>query len=155
LVRHDAAEQGVLYPIIARIEGGAEFRREVLLQEQMLAAALAALLRRLFWRPGGRGTLRRICAFADLLDRHLAFEETSLVPILLALENDRERQMMGTWLNRVGPWTPTRPHPHGPQRLSGLLTIGVVLGIVDRIRDKVVGQESGTSHEAIKLTAPR
>jgi hypothetical protein len=134
-VRHETAEQLVVYPVIARIDGGDELRSEMLRQERNLAAALARLLRRLVWRPSGRRTLRRIQSFSELLEDHLAAEERSLVPILLALASEQKRQLMGTWLRRAEATSPLRPHPHGPQRPAGLLTIGLAIGIVDRVRN--------------------
>jgi Hemerythrin HHE cation binding domain len=140
LVRHETAEQRALYPVIARIDGGSELRREMLDQERELARLLAGLLRRLTWRTSGRKTLRRVRRFGNCLEDHLMFEEASVIPILLALEDDRNRQLLGTWLGYARLVAPTRPHPFGPQRLPGLLTIGVVLAVLDRITDKVTGR---------------
>lgn len=135
LVRHITGEQCVVYPVVARIAGGDEFRSEMLRQERELATYLARLLRRLAWHPGGRGLQRRIHCFSELLEHHLTYEARSLLPILLALESEQKRQLMGTWLCRAEALASPRPHPHGPQRPAGLLTIGLAIGIVDRLRN--------------------
>lgn len=147
LVQHDTAEESVVYPVVARIGGGDQFRAEVLRQERGLASSLARLLRRCAWHPGGRRTLRKLRQLSELLEHHLSFEEASLVPILLALESDRTRQMMGTWLRYVEAWTPTRPHPHGPQHLPWLVTIGTALRVTDRILDKLLDRRTRTESD--------
>lgn len=143
LVRHDVAEETVVYPVLARIQGGEQFRDEALRQERGVTIALARLLRRFRWRPGGRKSLRQVQRFSVVLEDHLAFEERSLIPILSALENEQMRHMMGTWLRRAAAVAPTRPHPHGPQRPAGLLTIGLAIGVVDRLADRAAHRRAG------------
>ncbi|HEY5273572.1 MAG TPA: hemerythrin domain-containing protein [Acidimicrobiales bacterium] len=136
LLRHDTAEQEVIYPILARLEEGSELRSEALRQEQVIAADLTRLLRRLLWHPDGRKTRHRIEEFAGRLEQHHDFEEQSLLPVISVAEPKSTRQMMGTWTGYAESIAPTRPHPHGPQRLPGLMTFGLALSLMDRMRDR-------------------
>jgi hemerythrin superfamily protein len=144
IVRHEAAEEETVYPVIAQLEGGPELREEALRQEQALAGLLARLLRRLVWRPRGRKTRQLLAEFSSALTDHIVFEDSVLISAIVAFEDERKRQMMGTWLQHAESFAPSRPHPHGPQHLPGLLTVGVALAFVDRARD--VGR---------KLTRPK
>lgn len=135
IVRHEGAEEETVYPVIAHLEGGPELREAALRQERALAFLLARLLRRLMWRPGGRKTHHLLSEFSNVLTDHVIFEESALISAIAEFEDKRKRQMMGTWLQHAESFAPSRPHPHGPQHLPGLLTVGVALALVDRARD--------------------
>jgi len=135
LVQHETAEEETVYPVIAKLEGGSDLRAEAVRQERELDGYLAHTMRRLFWRPQGRKSRRLIEEFSSMLDRHFAFEERSLISVVTAFEDERKRQMMGTWTQHAKTVAPTRPHPHGPRHLPGLLTVGIALAFVDRMRD--------------------
>ena len=135
LVQHETAEEETVYPVIAKLEGGSDLRAEAVRQERELDGCLAHTMRRLFWRPQGRKSRRLIEEFSSMLDRHFAFEERSLISVVTAFEDERKRQMMGTWTQHAKTVAPTRPHPHGPRHLPGLLTVGIALAFVDRMRD--------------------
>lgn len=133
LVRHDAAEQQVVYPVLVHDEDGRDLREVLQRQERDLAVHLKLLLRRLLWRPDGQKTRQRLEEFKSAFEHHLWLEEHSLVPLLLVDEDENKRQMMGSWVQLAEQHAPTRPHPHGP-RLPGLLTVGVALAVIDRFR---------------------
>lgn len=135
LVQHEVAEEAAVYSVVAHREGGPTLRTEALRQERELAAHLASTLRRLAWRPRGRKTRHLLDQLAGMLDAHLTFEECSLIPLIAALEDESKRQMMGTWVEHAERFAPTRPHPHGPQRLPGFLSVGIALALLDRGRD--------------------
>ena len=135
LVQHETAEEEAVYPVIAKLEGGSDLRAEAVRQERELDGYLAHTMRRLVWRPQGRKSRRLIEDFSSMLDRHFAFEERSLISVVTAFEDERKRQMMGAWTQHAESFAPTRPHPHGPRHLPGLLTIGIALALVDRMRD--------------------
>jgi len=135
LVQHEVAEEAAVYSVVAQAEGGPALRTEALRQERELAAHLARTLRRLAWRPRGRKTRHLLGQLAGVLDTHLVFEDSSLIPLVAALEGESKRQMMGAWVEHAERFAPTRPHPHGPQRLPGFLSVGVALALLDRGRD--------------------
>lgn len=135
LVQHEVAEEVAVYPVVAQVEGGLALRTEALRQERELAAHLARCLRRLAWRPRGRKTRHLLGKLAGVLDVHLTFEDSFLIPCLAALGDESKRQMLGTWVGHVERFAPSRPHPHGPQRLPGIMSIGIALTLLDRGRD--------------------
>lgn len=136
IVQHEASEEATIYPVLAQLDGGPRLRAEVLRQERELASHLVRTMRRLAWRPRGRKTRYLVGDFSGVLERHLAFEEGSVIAVTAALEDEHKRQMMGSWAQRAKSVAPTRPHPHGPQHLPGLLSLGPALAVIDRLRDR-------------------
>jgi iron-sulfur cluster repair protein YtfE (RIC family) len=135
IVRHDSAEEMVLHPLLRQIEGGEALHNRVLAEEQALSVSLVHLLRRLIFRPRGRGTRRQIARFAEDLERHMQYEELAVLPIVGAVEVDAQRHVLGTWIQYVERFGPTRPHPHLPRGLAGMLVFGPAAAITDRLRD--------------------
>lgn len=158
VVQHETVEEATIYPVLAQLDGGPELRDEVLRQEREVASHLAHTMRRLVWRPRGRKTQRLVGEFSDVLERHLAFEEDSVIAAIAALEDEHKRQMMGSWAQRAESIAPTRPYPYGPQHLPGILSLGPALAIIDRMRDrgrKLVRPESPRRSERVEPTRRR
>jgi hypothetical protein len=135
VTKHETVEEELLYVIIANSSNGTELRTVGLSQERELAAQLFHVARALTWRPRSRQARRRLRELGEILERHFSFEEQHVLPVILAGHGELNRQVIGTWAERAERFAPTRPHPHGPRRLSGLLTVGVALSLADRIRD--------------------
>ncbi|MCU1489284.1 MAG: hypothetical protein JWM85_689 [Acidimicrobiaceae bacterium] len=137
LARHEVAEQEAVYPVLAQIESGREIREQALRQEREGALALARAMRRTSWRAGGRTTGDQLDQLAELLVKHIDFEDAHVVPLLRLRVDEEKRHMMGTWFTSAKAAAPTRPHPHAPQNLLGLLGTGPVLALADRMRDRL------------------
>jgi HAD superfamily hydrolase (TIGR01509 family) len=133
--RHEAAEEAAVYPVLAHAPFGRELRRVALGQERDLSRALRRALRHhlLLREAAARRALR------DLqrgLDEHLAYEEQRIFPVIQAAEDPSKRQMMGAWACHAERLAPTRPHPHAPRKLPGLVATGPALAVSDRLRQK-------------------
>jgi hypothetical protein len=137
VVRHDVAEEAVVFLALRGADGGDVVATEAARQERELAAVLARLLRRLAWRPGGGETGRHLAALQPLLDAHFAFEAQAVFPLLAASAPVAKRQMMRTWTLEAERLAPTRPHPHAPRHLAALAAVAPALSVLDRLRDRV------------------
>lgn len=135
LSRHEIAEEIAVYPVVVELQGGLELRSEALEQERITKSLLTKSLRRNFWSPRGHGTRRLIRQLIKRVAAHAKFEEEQIFPLIERSEGDQKRQMMGAWVANAESVAPTRPHPHAPQRLPGLVASGPILAIMDRLRD--------------------
>jgi hypothetical protein len=135
LSKHEAAEAMAVYPVVAHLASGPELRARALADERQTARLLANCLRKSFWRPRSRGLRRLLCQLEAALDEHASYAEEMIFPVLRLAEDERKRRMMGTWIENAESIGPTRPHPHGPQRLPGLIALLPVLAVLDRLRD--------------------
>ena len=137
MVRHEVAEEEVIYASLAHRSEQARLVRDARTQEETeLKAALLHLNRRSLIRAGGRGFDRELKSLASLVARHGEAEESEVFDLL---ENDEAQSLriMATLFGTARRVAPTRPHPHVPPRAVVLLGLGPVIGIGDRVRDLV------------------
>ena len=93
------------------------------------------MLREELLNPAGRRFRRNLELLHARVRAHAAAEEAEVLPLLAEAEGDTKLRVMATLFDRAKATAPTRPHPHGPDRLGGLLATGPVLAVVDRFRD--------------------
>lgn len=135
LVRHEVAEERIVYPAI---------RTDVLPGDAMASALIGeekeieGLLRDL------EKLLPESDSFEAILDRvqsqvlgHMRDEELNLFPLLRRLEADVRRWELGARYLRAVRSAPTHPHPHAPDTRPGTLVAGPIAALVDRVRDAV------------------
>lgn len=137
VVSHEVVEQELAHPLLESFEGGAELRRELLTAERSMMYLLLALRRASRRHFAGDRVNELLEVLRAELDAHLLREEGELLPALIVSERPLARQVRGTWARRARLHAHTRPHPHAPQRPLGLLTLGPLLAVSDRIRDRV------------------
>lgn len=133
---HEAAEEEVVYPYLAGLGPEAsEVRDRRLDEERQAKRLLARMLREELMNPAGRRFRRNIELLHALVRAHAAAEEAEVLPFLTAGEGDTKLRVLATMFDQAKATAPTRPHPHGPDRLGGQLATGPVLAVVDRVRD--------------------
>ncbi|HZU73421.1 MAG TPA: hemerythrin domain-containing protein, partial [Acidimicrobiales bacterium] len=136
LAVHEGAEEEVVYPLLARMGGDADRIRQRRLEEEREAKVLlAAMMRRELLNPASRHFVADIEKLADMVRIHAAAEESEVLPLLAEAHDETKRRVLATLFDQAKATAPTRPHPHGPQALAGLLATGPVLAVVDRVRD--------------------
>ena len=70
-------------------------------------------------------------------------EEPKLFPQLQSALSQEQQVDLGEKITKAKKLAPTRPHPSAPDEPPGDKILGVPMGIVDRIRDKMSGRETG------------
>jgi hemerythrin superfamily protein len=135
LVRHEVAEEEIVYPVVRQeIQGGDMLAAERVGEESKAEELMAGMEKK------GRGddqfteNLGRLKA--DVL-AHAEAEEATIFPALAAtLSRDRLVQM-GNKFARAKMLAPTHPHPNAPDSPPGDMVVGPVAAVADRLRDAI------------------
>lgn len=135
LVRHEVAEEEIVYPELRRsVPGGAEVA-DARIAEQAAAEEAMAMIEKIDPRSEdfvpGMIQLRQ-----DVLE-HAAHEEAEVFPLLEQYEDQPRRAVMGERYEKAKAAAPTHPHPHAPDRPPGNVLLGPVAATIDHIRDAV------------------
>ena len=137
LVRHEVAEERVVYPIIRHAVPGGEQEAKARIAEQSEVEKLLVALERLDASSeefaDQFATLRRA-----VLD-HAGAEEATTFPLLGQMEDDESRLALGGLYELAKAKAPSHPHPHAPQTPPGDVIFGVVASLFDKARDAVRG----------------
>jgi hemerythrin superfamily protein len=133
LVRHEVAEERVVYPAVrVDVLPGDAVAAALVKQERDIAELIVALE-----KVDSAGP-----AFESVLDglqtqmiQHIHDEEISLFPLLRNLEADVHRWELGDRYARVIRAAPTHPHPHLPEHRPGIVIVEPIAALIDRVRD--------------------
>jgi hemerythrin-like domain-containing protein len=142
IVRHSVAEEMFLYPAARDVLANGD----QLVQEELEEHAEAEQLLK-DWE-GVDGDDPKFMALYEQIKNGLLHhideeEEPKLFPEMqqaLSLEQQRE---LGEKITMAKKLAPTRPHPSAPDEPPMDIVVGVPTGIIDRIRDKMSGRETG------------
>jgi iron-sulfur cluster repair protein YtfE (RIC family) len=77
------------------------------------------------------------------LRHHMADEEADQFPRLRAHIPAEELVELGGKVETAKKLAPTRPHPHAPHSELFHKSVGAGVGMVDRLRDKLTGRQTG------------
>jgi hemerythrin superfamily protein len=136
LVRHEVAEEHVVYPIMRHAAGG-EHEADVRISEQAAVEKLLAAMEKLdSTSPEFASSFATLQA--AVLD-HAAAEEATTFPRLQEMEDAESRVALGGLYELAKSRAPTHPHPHAPHTPPGNLLVGPVAALFDRARDAVRG----------------
>ncbi len=136
LARHETAEEEAVYPVLAQLGDEGRSVRAVMLDEERLAnRKIAEALRLSLLRPGSRRFRQLVGEICDAVERHATHEEQVVFPLLRRTQEAAKLEMMSGWVRNATDFGPTRPHPHAPRHLGGLLAAGPALALLDRVRD--------------------
>lgn len=137
LVRHEVAEEEVVYPALRRYVDGGDDLADMRIAEQAKAEELLAEMERAGVMsaefPAMFNTLR-----SEVL-AHAEAEEQSVFPELTTSVKADELLELGKRFDMAKKLAPTHPHPHVPDTPPGNLVLGPVAAVVDRVRDAVRG----------------
>jgi hypothetical protein len=135
--RHEAAEEVALWPTVRRrSRNGGDLYATAMAQEAVAKAGLDTL-------RFGDGPARQAAAseVLPLLCSHMQFEEDQVFPAFRDATSRLRRWVLGAEFALAKRLGPTRPHPRGPSRRIGLLTVGLVSAAADRARDRLGGRQ--------------
>jgi hemerythrin superfamily protein len=135
LVRHEVAEELVVYPALRDDAPNGESQAEARISEQSEAEQLLYQMEKLDSKTpefaDKFGQLRKA-----VLD-HAQAEETQTFPLLAKTEDPTKLQGLGQRYERAKSSAPTHPHPHAPDTPPGNKLLGPVAALVDRVRDSM------------------
>lgn len=133
LVRHEVAEEVVVYPAIRSDapDGSAEVKPR--LREQSEAEEKLAKMEKL--DPTTSEFAAELAELKSAVLAHAQAEEENIFPLLRALENDETLKEMGAKYERAKSSAPTHPHPHAPNTPPANRILGPVAALFDKARD--------------------
>jgi hemerythrin superfamily protein len=133
LVRHEVAEEVVVYPAIRSDapDGSAEVKPR--LQEQSEAEQKLAKMEKL--DPTTPEFASELAELRAAVLAHAQAEEMNIFPLLRALEGDEKLLEMGAKYERAKSSAPTHPHPHAPNTPPGNKILGPIAALFDKARD--------------------
>jgi hemerythrin superfamily protein len=135
LVRHEVAEEEVVYPVLRRYVDGGDDLADMRIAEQAKAEELLAEMEK-----AGVDSAAFPAMFTTLRSEVLAHaqaEELSVFPELTTSVRADELRELGTRYNLAKKVAPNHPHPHAPDTPPGNLVLGPVAAVVDRARDAI------------------
>ena len=132
LVRHEVAEEIVVYPAVRDLPGGDELA-DARIAEQAGAEQKLATMEKL--DAESEEFARQMITLRSAVLTHAKAEETTAFVLLADSLPPAQRTELGVRYTRAKDAAPTRPHPHAPDSPPGNVVLGPVAALVDRIRD--------------------
>jgi hypothetical protein len=134
LVRHEYAEQAVVYPELQGLDGGREVVEARLAEESASEKALAELQK---LDPGSPQFLSSLAYLRSSVLTHAQNEEVEVLPLLTAQEEHDRLVYLGQKYKSAKLGSPTRPHPHAPRSSRASVLLSPITSFIDRMRDPV------------------
>jgi hemerythrin superfamily protein len=133
LVRHEVAEELVVYPAFRKNVEGSDAIADSCIAEQSEAEVKLAALEKA--DTMGSSFRSQLVGLRQAVLAHAKHEESDVFP---ALERDTDRSELadlGGRYEKALATAPTHPHPHAPDTPPGNTVLGPVAALVDRVRD--------------------
>lgn len=133
LVRHEVAEEEVVYPEVRKVLPNGEQLADARIKEQSEAEEMLSEMEK-------KGTddpsfPSQVTSLRQAVLAHAEREETTVFePLRNALDLDR-REQLGSRYEKAKAAAPTHPHPHAPDTPPGNVALGPIAALVDRARD--------------------
>jgi hemerythrin superfamily protein len=143
VVRHEVAEEQVVYPEVRKaVEDGdrvAELRIAEQSEAELLLAEMEAFL------PSDEKFRSSLQKLEKLVLEHAKHEERSIFQPLREALGQQRLDDLGVRYARAKSSAPTHPHPNVPDGPPGNLLLGPVASLIDRVRDAVKKSSGGGS----------
>lgn len=137
LVRHEVAEEVVVYPTIRSDAPDGDAEVEPRLKEQHEAEQMLSSMEKL--DPASDEFGQKLSELRQDVLEHADAEEQHIFPLLLALEHDDTRAKLGARYEKAKASAPTHPHPHAPDTPPGNKIFGPIAAFADKVRDAAKG----------------
>lgn len=140
IVPHAIIEEMHLYPLVReRVPFGERLAEHSLHDHKEVEDALEKIGGLIADHMPFDITMQRVI---DMVRHHVREEEqdNGLFDQLRAALSQRELDELGRTLERSWKIAPTRAHPLAPDRPPGNIVLGVPMGVVDRVRDRLSGR---------------
>jgi hemerythrin-like domain-containing protein len=141
VMRHAVAEEMYVYPAIEEhVPNGVEEVEHDKREHQDLVEVMKVIENVDASDPKFMGLVRE---FEAQLRHHIEDEEADQFPKLRAQIPAEKLLELGRRVQNAKKLAPTRPHPSAPHSELFHKTIGAGVGMVDRLRDKLTGRQTG------------
>jgi hemerythrin superfamily protein len=137
LVRHEVAEEVVVYPTIRSEAPDGDAEVEPRLKEQQKAEEMLSSMEKL--DPASEEFAQKLSKLRDDVLEHAEAEEENIFPLLRALEHEDERAQLGARYEKAKASAPTHPHPNAPDTPPGNKILGPIAAFADKVRDAAKG----------------
>ncbi|MGA2211562.1 MAG: hemerythrin domain-containing protein [Acidimicrobiales bacterium] len=132
LVRHEVAEETVVYPAVRQLQGGDKIA-DSCIEEQSEAEELLADMEKV---QDDVSKLRtELGRLRSAVLKHAKHEESEVFPLLKGSLPEEDLVRLGQRYEKALAAAPTHPHPHAPDTPPGNLVAGPLAALVDRARD--------------------
>ena len=133
LVRHEVAEELIVYPAFREDVAGSDEIANACIEEQSEAEEkLASLEKQDAASPSFRTQLAEL---REDVIAHAKHEEADVFPALQRAVSESELEELGARYEKALAAAPTHPHPHAPDSPPGNTVLGPLASLVDRLRD--------------------
>jgi hemerythrin-like domain-containing protein len=136
--QHEAIEEQWFWPAVRRaLDDGDALADKAIQQEQEGKKLLQQLKDS---KPGQPEYQQALQAFVAAGREHIDFEQDEVFPKFEAAVSRQELETIGRRLETAKKVAPTRPHPGTPPSSLLLKTAGMLVAVVDHIRDALSGR---------------
>lgn len=133
LVRHEVAEEVVVYPVLReRADNGNEVADACIAEQSEAERALAAMES---VQQDPDALRPRLEHLRSAVLAHAKHEERDVFALLTASVDENELVEMGRRYERALVAAPTHPHPHAPDSPPGNKILGPIAALADHLRD--------------------
>lgn len=132
LVRHEVAEETVVYPALRKLPGGDQIADARIAEQSEAEEQLAKMEKMDAESPE---FVRELAGLKAAVLEHARAEEETAFALLLGAVAPDERTALGQRYVKAKDAAPTHPHPHAPDTPPGNVVLGPVAALVDRVRD--------------------
>ena len=133
LSMHAAIEEQVFYPISRVLsEESLDQTLESLEEHHLVKTTLTELAK---LDPTDERFHPKVTVLMENVRHHVEEEEQELFPMMRKAFGRNDMSDLGDALDEARQVAPTRPHPTAPDTPPANLAVGLVAGIVDRVRD--------------------
>jgi hemerythrin superfamily protein len=135
LVRHEVAEEQVIYPALSKDAPGGKDQAAQRIAEQSKAERMLADMEKLDKKS--QDFAAKVIQLREAVLEHATAEESQAFPLLRQSEDSDKLEAMAGRYQSAKAAAPTHPHPHAPDTPPGNMILGPVAAVADRIRDAI------------------
>ncbi len=135
LVRHEVAEDMVVYPEVGAATRGGTAAVEPRLREQADVEQMLAQMATL--DPKKPEFTSALAELSIAVINHAEAEERGVFPVLRSSEDPDALFELATRYEKAKQSAPTHPHPHAPDTPPTTKILGPITALYDRVRDAV------------------
>ena len=141
VMRHAVAEEMYVYPVMEKsVPNGAEQVEHDKEEHQEIVELMKEIEG---IDPSDAAFMARVQQLEAQLRHHADDEESDQFPQLRAHISGEKLVELGEQVQKAKKLAPTRPHPSAPHSELFHKTIGAGVGMIDRLRDKLTGRQTG------------
>jgi hemerythrin superfamily protein len=135
LVRHEVAEEVVVYPALRKNAPGGDAEADARIREQSEAERLLKEMESMDAQSAQFETSFR--HLRDAVLSHAQAEENGAFRLLQQSENADARMTLGQRYEKAKRAAPSHPHPHAPDSPPGNVVLGPIAAVFDKVRDAI------------------